>query len=338
MFVLLHRDAQPSRLSELFTRLGIAVTPEGNGLRLTGPVFCVDPAWLRSQPEVAGVIELDPAAPLADRSGREDTVVQVGNARFGGGHFGVIAGPCAVEDEACIDAAAQIAARCGASVLRGGAFKPRTSPYHYQGIGETGLQLLSAAGKRHGLPVVAELMSPEDCETLSTRVELVQIGARNMQNFPLLRAAGRLDCPILLKRGFCATQEEWLLAAEYILAGGNSRVILCERGIRTFEPGQRFTLDLGAVAALKRRTHLPVIVDPSHAAGQAELVEPLALAAVCAGADGLMVEIHPKPASALCDARQALNEYGFSRLMDAVNSLRSHITKDSIERRQNPDA
>jgi 3-deoxy-7-phosphoheptulonate synthase len=223
----------------------------------------------------------------------------------GGPEFVVMAGPCAVEDAVQIADAAAAVARAGCPVLRGGAFKPRTSPYSFQGLGVAGVRLLLDAADRHGLAAVTEVLEPADLPALDG-VALLQVGARNMQNFALLKALGRLRRPVLLKRGPAATVEEWLLAAEYLLDGGNDQVILCERGIRSFEPSTRNTLDLAAVVLAKQRTHLPVIVDPSHATGRRELVVPLSLAAAAAGADGLLVEVHPRPAEALSDGAQAL--------------------------------
>lgn len=329
MFVLLHPGTNPDRIIMQLDKLSVNAACDGSGLWLTGETWRIDTAWLRQQSEVIDVLQISGQTPLCSRNGREDSVVSVGSAKFGGGSFGVIAGPCAVESEASVNSCANVVVQYGGSVLRGGAFKPRTSPYHFQGMGQAGLQLLCQAGKDHGLPVIAELMSPEDCETLAQQVDMIQIGARNMQNYPLLRAAGMLRKPVVLKRSFCATQEEWLMAAEYILSGGNTQVILCERGIRTFEAGQRFTLDLGAVASLKRKTHLPIIVDPSHAAGRAALVTPLALAAVCAGADGLMIEVHPNPECAFCDGQQALDESAFASLMDSVGRIRRQISTNA---------
>ncbi len=243
---------------------------------------------------------------VALTEGRERTIVRVGDAEVGGDRFCLIAGPCAVESRAQIhEAAAMVKAR-GASMLRGGAFKPRSSPYSFQGLGFEGLDLLVEAGEAYELPVVTEVLRPEDVEAVAAKADVLQVGARNMQNFALLKELGRVHRPILLKRGMSATIEEVLLAAEYIMAGGNHRVILCERGIRTFETATRNTLDVSAVPVLKARTHLPVIVDPSHAAGERELVVPLALAAAAVGADGLIVEAHPNPAEALCDKEQAL--------------------------------
>ena len=233
----------------------------------------------------------------------------------GGDGFVVIAGPCAIERAAQTEAAAEAVARCGAHAIRGGAFKPRTSPYSFQGLGETGLEVLASAARRHRLPIVTEVMETAQLPLLLQFADVLQIGARNMQNFSLLKAVGMLRRPVLLKRGLSATLDEWLLAAEYILEGGNEQVILCERGIRTFEPQLRNTLDLAGMAWVKQRTRLPVLVDPSHATGDRALVIPMALAAAAAGADGLLVEVHPRPAEALCDGAQALTPAMFSELM-----------------------
>lgn len=238
---------------------------------------------------------------------RKPMIVRAAGVEFGGDRFVLIAGPCAVESRQQILHAAEMVKSRGASMLRGGAFKPRSSPYSFQGLGADGLKLLQEAGHAHGLPTVTEVLRTEDVPLIARSADVLQVGARNMQNFSLLRALGSIDRPILLKRGLSATVKELLLAAEYIIAGGNQRVILCERGIRTFETATRSTLDLGAVAVLKTRTHLPVIVDPSHAAGHRHLVLPLALAAAAVGADGLIVEAHPNPEEALCDKEQALH-------------------------------
>jgi len=245
----------------------------------------------------------------------EGTQVPLGpGLAVGGPAFVVMAGPCAVEDGAQIADAAAAVAGAGCPVLRGGAFKPRTSPYSFQGLGAAGVRLLRDAAAAHGLAVVTEVLEPADLPALEG-VALLQIGARNMQNFALLKALGRLRRPVLLKRGPAATIEEWLLAAEYLLDGGNEQVILCERGIRGFDPATRNTLDLAAVVIAKQRTHLPVIVDPSHATGRRELVIPLSLAAATAGADGLLVEVHPRPAEALSDGAQALLPAELGELM-----------------------
>ncbi len=259
----------------------------------------------------------------------ETTVVDVGSVRFGDGSYPVIAGPCAIEGEDQMMEAAAMAKEGGASMLRGGAFKPRTSPYSFQGLGEEGLWLLEHAGKENGLPTVTEVMQPEQVELVATHADMLQVGARNMQNFPLLKAVGQAAKPVMLKRGPSATIDEWLLAAEYILNEGNANVLLCERGIRTFETRTRNTLDISAVPVVQRLSHLPVIVDPSHATGERELIVPMALAGRAAGADGLMVEIHPRPDAALSDGPQQLDRAGF---MDLMQSLGLPALRDDIDR------
>jgi 3-deoxy-7-phosphoheptulonate synthase len=244
--------------------------------------------------------------------------VAVGPVEIGGPAFVVAAGPCAVESAAQAEGVAEAVGAAGAHLLRGGVYKPRTSPYAFQGLGEPGLSILKRSGARHGLPVVAEVLETSQLAAMIDHVDVLQVGARNMQNFALLRALGKVRRPVLLKRGFAATVEEWLLAAEYLLDGGNTQVILCERGIRTFETATRNTLDLASVALVKQRSHLPVLVDPSHATGMRELVIPMALAAAAAGADGLLVEVHTKPEEALCDGRQALTPELFAELMQRL--------------------
>jgi len=244
-----------------------------------------------------------------------DTVVRVGSTSIGGGAFGVIAGPCSIESEEQMLATARAAADSGATMLRGGAFKPRSSPYAFQGMGVEGLQLLRAAGDAVGLPVVTEVLDVRDAEVVAEYADVLQVGARNMQNFMMLDELGTMSRPVLLKRGLSATIEELLSAAEYILKGGNRDVILCERGIRTFETYTRNTLDLAAVAALKSLTHLPVLVDPSHATGRRDLIGPMCRAGIAAGADGLMIEVHPDPEHARCDGPQSLAPADFAVLM-----------------------
>ncbi len=251
----------------------------------------------------------------------EDTVVDVCGAKIGGGHFGVIAGPCSVESAAQIVEVAQDVKASGACMLRGGAFKPRTSPYSFQGMGVDGLELLLEAKKATGLPIVTEIMDPRHCELFEEKVDLVQIGARNMQNFQLLKEVGKMSKPVLLKRGLANTYEEWIMSAEYIMSEGNENVILCERGIRTFETYTRNTLDVAAIPAIKRMSHLPIIVDPSHSGGARWLVEPLTMAAIAAGADGIIVEVHNNPAKAKCDGQQSLNPRQFEGLMGKIGSL-----------------
>ena len=258
----------------------------------------------------------------AAKKGAERAMVRVGNSAVGGGGFSVIAGPCAVESREQIFSAAMCVKAAGADLLRGGAFKPRTSPYSFQGLGREALEWLLEAGRETGLPVVSELMDIGHLE-LFADVDVIQVGARNMQNFELLRELGHTKKPILLKRGLANTLQELLLSAEYIMAGGNDRIILCERGIRTFETATRNTLDLSAVPVLQAETRLPVIVDPSHATGHAALVPPMALAAAAAGADGVMLEVHPDPANALCDGAQALTPAEFSALLPRIRAVRT---------------
>ena len=244
----------------------------------------------------------------------------MGGAAIGGGSFAVIAGPCSVESEAQIIDVAQKVQNSGAALLRGGAFKPRTSPYSFQGMGAAGLDLLLEAKAATGMPIVTELMSEKYCQLFEDKVDVIQIGARNMQNFDLLKEVGKLSKPILLKRGLSNSYEEWIMSAEYIMSEGNENVILCERGIRTFETYTRNTLDLSAIPAVKRMSHLPIVVDPSHAAGMYWMVEPLALAAVAAGADGLIIEVHNDPQNAKCDGQQSLTPEHFDRLMKKLET------------------
>ena len=255
-----------------------------------------------------------------------DTVVKVGNAEIGGGGVSVIAGPCSVESKEQLCSVAEDVKRSGAALLRGGAFKPRTSPYAFQGLRDQGIKLLLEAKEETGLPVVTEIMDISHLP-LFEKVDVIQVGARNMQNFELLRELGKTKKPILLKRGLSSTVEEFLMSAEYIMAGGNENVILCERGIRTFERATRNTLDLSAVALLKTLTHLPVIVDPSHATGIASLVKPMALASIAAGADGLIIEVHNDPPHALCDGQQSLTPEAFEDLMKAVKAIAPYAYK-----------
>jgi chorismate mutase/prephenate dehydratase len=260
---------------------------------------------------------------LADRAAHDgDTLVRVGDLLIGGAGFTVMAGPCSVESSDQINTTARYVREHGAHVLRGGVFKPRTSPYAFQGLGYDGLDLLCAAGRAAGLPVITEVMAPEQVRAVAEKADILQIGARNMQNFSLLKEVGKVDRPVLLKRGLSSTIEEWLAAAEYILAQGNGQVILCERGIRTFESATRNTLDLSAVCVLRERTHLPVIVDPSHGTGKRSYVAPMAMAARAAGAHGLLIEVHPDPDKALSDGDQSLTLPEFASLMDGLGRLR----------------
>jgi 3-deoxy-7-phosphoheptulonate synthase len=275
-----------------------------------------EPAAIEMLEGVQEVIRITEPFKLASRSFRpEGTVVVVGDIRIGGDEVVVMAGPCSVESEAQVRAAAAAVRRAGAKILRGGAFKPRSSPYSFQGLGEEGLQLLRWAADEHGLKVVSEVMDLSQVELLARYADILQVGARNMQNFTLLRELGHLRKPVLLKRGIAATIEEWLLSAEYVLAGGNTDVVLCERGIRTFENYTRNTLDISAIPVVKKLSHLPIIADPSHGTGRRDKVAPMARAAVAAGADGLIIEVHCDPDRALSDGAQSLFPGQFDRLM-----------------------
>lgn len=283
----------------------------------------LSPAMFETLPGVERALHiLKPYKLVARECHPANTVVRVRGIPIGGDAVQMIAGPCSVETEAQMAAASDAVAQGGAALMRGGAFKPRTSPYAFQGAGVDGLKLLRDSAARHGLPIVTELMDVRMLDTfLREGVDVIQIGTRNMQNFDLLKAVGRVDVPVVLKRGMSATIGEWLMAAEYIAAGGNHRIVLCERGIRTFETAYRNVLDVTAIAVLKRETHLPVIVDPSHAGGKAWMVSALSCAAVAAGADGLLVEVHPNPAEAWCDADQALTPAEFHSLMHRVAAV-----------------
>lgn len=254
-----------------------------------------------------------------------DSVISLGGGTtIGGDNFCLIAGPCSVETHEQITAVAKAVKNAGANVLRGGAFKPRTSPYDFQGLGALGIEMLSEAKKETGLPIITEVMNVTQLP-LFDDVDIIQVGARNMQNFDLLKEVGKLNKPVLLKRGLCATIKEWLMSAEYIMSEGNEQVILCERGIRTYETATRNTLDLSAIPTLKMLSHLPVVVDPSHATGQSRLVKPMALAAAAAGADGLMIEVHNDPSHALCDGAQSLTPEQFAQVAQQVKKLREAL-------------
>ena len=270
-------------------------------------------------------IKAVPKFKLASRVTKpQDTIIQIKGQYVGGHHLTVIAGPCAIENEYQMLSTARAVKASGATMLRGGAYKPRTSPYSFQGLEEEGLRLLKEAGELVDLPTVSEVISTETFDIVEKYVDVLQIGARNMQNFTLLKRAGRSKKPILLKRGMSATIEELLMAAEYIMSEGNSNIILCERGIRTFETYTRNTLDLSAVLAIKELSHLPIIVDPSHATGRHEMIQPLAKAAVITGAHGLMIEVHYQPEIALCDGPQSLTPEAFDLLMTDINHLRDY--------------
>ena len=293
-----------------------------------GDTTLIDPRQFEIDTCVDKVMHVQEPYKLANRAFHpEDSIIDVSGVKIGGEHLGLIAGPCSVESYEQVLEIAQKAKTSGANLLRGGAFKPRTSPYAFQGLGLEGLDILCAVREEVGLPIVTELMSSKYLDVFNEKVDLIQIGARNMQNFDLLKELGQVDRPILLKRGLNATYEEWIMSAEYIMASGNENVILCERGIRTFETFTRNTLDLQCIPVLRSKTHLPIVIDPSHAGGKWWLVEPMAKAAVAAGADGLMIEVHNDPSKALCDGPQALRPDQFTSLMKEVIALRQALVE-----------
>ena len=293
---------------------------------LVGDTSSVDSEALNRNDIVDQVLKVSAPYKLANRQFHpQDTIIKVGDTAVGGPGLTVMAGPCSVESEDQILSIARDIKVSGATFLRGGAFKPRSSPYSFQGLGLDGLELLKIAREKTGLPIVTEIMSQEHLENFQRDVDVIQIGARNMQNFPLLRDVGQLGRPVLLKRGASCTIDEMLMAADYVLMSGKSNVILCERGIRTFETATRNTLDISAVPVLKSKSHLPVIVDPSHGTGLWKMVEPMAMAAVAAGADGLMIEVHNQPDKALCDGQQSITPPLFHRLMEKVTKIHSLV-------------
>ncbi|MCR5663883.1 MAG: 3-deoxy-7-phosphoheptulonate synthase [Oscillospiraceae bacterium] len=332
MIIIVRKDTGEAQLSELLgwiEQQGLhSQTARGElatVVSVIGDSSSLDVDRIRCLPFVQSVKRITEPFLLAGRGKHpQDTVVSVSGVLVGGGHFALIAGPCAVESEEQLLAAARCVKASGASILRGGAFKPRTSPYDFQGLGIEGLRILSAVKKETGLPVVSEIVDPSTLPFYED-VDLIQVGARNGQNYELLKELARCGKPILLKRSPASTLREYLMAAEYLLAGGNGNVILCERGVRGFDTETRAVLDVSALPVLHELSHLPVIADPSHAAGQARYVGPLSLAAVAAGADGLMVEVHCDPPSALCDAAQALTPESFDRLSARVRRLREAL-------------
>ena len=336
MIVVMKPEAKKEAIESLtaeFEQQGLKVgVTHGVGcsiLGLVGDTTAVDLDKISTNDAVERVMRVQEPYKKANRKFHpEDTVVTVGNAKIGGGSFSVIAGPCSVESKEQICGVAEDVKRSGAALMRGGAFKPRTSPYSFQGMGTPGLDLLLEAKARTGMPIVTELMSPKYCQLFEDKVDVIQIGARNMQNFDLLKEVGKLSKPILLKRGMSSSYEEWIMSAEYIMSEGNENVILCERGVRTFETYTRNTLDLSAIPAIKKMSHLPVVVDPSHATGMYWMVEPMALAAVAAGADGLIIEVHNDPANAKCDGPQSLTPERFDALMGKIQPMLGLVGKD----------
>lgn len=332
MIVILKDQARQEQIDKLklfLTNLGLRID-ESRGdhstiLGLVGDTTRVDADLIASLDAVEAVRRVQEPYKKANRKFHpEDTVVDCSGVKVGGGNFQIIAGPCSVETEEQIVTVAKAVKEAGATLLRGGAFKPRTSPYAFQGLHADGLRLLKLAKQETGLPIVTEIMDASHLD-LFDDVDVIQVGARNMQNFELLKVLGRTRKPILLKRGLANTIQEWLMSAEYIMAGGNDQVILCERGIRTYETATRNTLDLSAVPVLHEKTHLPVVVDPSHATGVSRLVKPMALAAAACGADGLMIEVHNDPKHALCDGPQSLTPEEFADVARRVNALRAVI-------------
>jgi 3-deoxy-7-phosphoheptulonate synthase len=331
LLIVMGAHATPDEVEHVVDRLAEAgcaayVTPgrEATVIGAIGERELLASLPLEGYPGVEQVLPILKPYKLVSRELSPDpTVIVSRGRRIGDGYFGFIAGPCTVEyREQTLETARAVAA-AGVTMLRGGAFKPRTSPYTFQGLGEEALDILAEAREETGLPLVTELMDPRHVEAVLDAADVIQIGARNMSNFSLLAEVGRASKPVLLKRGLSATVEELLMAAEYVVKEGNSEVILCERGIKTFETAMRFTLDIGAIPVLKRETHLPVIVDPSHAAGQRDLVLPLARAAVAAGADGIIVEVHPRPEEALCDGPQQIPAHEFAEFADEIGALAS---------------
>ncbi|HWQ16685.1 MAG TPA: 3-deoxy-7-phosphoheptulonate synthase [Sulfolobales archaeon] len=282
-----------------------------------------------TDPSIEVTIKTRKPYPLASREWKkEDTIVNVNGVEIGGRRIVIAAGPCSVEDEEQMITISRTLKSLGVSMIRGGAFKPRTSPYSFQGLGEKGLKILRRVSEETGLPVVSEIMDPRDIALFREYVDMLQIGARNSQNFSLLKEVGRVKKPVLLKRGFGNTVDEWLSSAEYVLLEGNGSVVICERGIRSFETGTRFTLDVGGIALAKRLTHLPVCADPSHPAGKRDLVAPLALAAIASGADMLLIEVHHNPEKALSDSEQQLDIAGFASLMEKLRSIAKILGRD----------
>ena len=327
------REAILGRLEEMGLRGEPIYGEQRTVIAVLGQVFPELRDELFTMAGVDDVLRVSKPYKLSSREVHEDdTVVELPHGvRVGGGHPVVMAGPCSIESEEQLWASASGVRKAGAHVLRGGAFKPRSSPYSFQGLGKEGLELLAAAGTELGMPVITELLSVRDVDAVASHADVLQIGTRNMQNFVLLAEAGKTGKAVMVKRGMGATIEEWLLAAEYILNEGNPNVILCERGIRTFETATRNTLDLNAIALVKRLSHLPVISDPSHGTGHWYLVRPMSLASIAVGADGLMIEVHPNPDHALSDGAQSLTPANFAELMDETRSLADAVGRSLAE-------
>ena len=336
MLVVMQRSATEEQIDAVLAtirEMGLAPHPMPGSLRMaigiTGNTGAVDPRNLETMPGVMECIRVTKPYKLTGREMHpEDTRIQMRQATIGPGHFTVIAGPCSVENESMILKTAEHLVQRGVKLLRAGAFKPRTSPYSFQGLGIEGLRILEKARAATGIGVVTELMDTDNAEAVEAAADVIQIGTRNMQNFALLRRVARSKKPVLLKRGMSATLEEWLMAAEYILAGGNFQVALCERGVRTFSDHTRNTLDLSVVPPVKQLSHLPVLVDPSHGTGKRDYVPPMAMAALAAGADGLLIEVHPQPDKALSDAAQTLDFAAFDQLLEKLKRLAEPLGRE----------
>ena len=335
MLVVMHSHATAEQIDQVVAsirRMDLTAHPLPGATRtaigITGNVGAVDPRTLEVLPGVLELIRVTKPYKLASREMRAaDTYVKTAQTTIGPGTFTIIAGPCSVENEEMILRTAEFLVGHGVRLLRAGAFKPRTSPYAFAGLGLEGLHILDGARRRTGIGIVTELMDTDHAEAVDEVADLIQIGTRNMQNFSLLRRVSRAARPVLLKRGMSATLEEWLMAAEYVMAGGNYNVVLCERGVRTFSDHSRNTLDLSVIPPAKQLSHLPVLVDPSHGTGKRDYVPPMALAALAAGADGLLIEVHPEPNRALSDGAQSLDFDGFERLLESLRRLAGPLGK-----------
>jgi 3-deoxy-7-phosphoheptulonate synthase len=335
MIVIMDREATEREIARVMGRIGemglgghLSQGVERTVIGVVGQITSEVMEHLEVLPGVKEVVRISKPYKLSSRDFHpQDTVVHVGDLAIGEDQLVVMAGPCAVESEEQLLSTAHAVKEAGATVLRGGAFKPRTSPYSFRGMGEEGLKLLARAREETGLPVITEVMAPEDVDLVASYADILQVGARNMQNFSLLDRVGQAGKPVMLKRGMSATLEDWLLAAEYILAPGNRQVILCERGIRTFETYSRNTFDVNAIPSIRRESHLPIFGDPSHGTGRWRLVEPVALAAVAAGAQGLIIEVHPHPDTAKSDGPQSLTFENFRILMDRVRAVAHAVGK-----------
>ncbi len=339
MIITVKSNADKDQLNEFqswLTNQGYTLHPsQGANYTLIGVIgdtSALDARLIESLEIVDKVTRIQEPFKKANRKFHpQDTIVDIGGVKIGAGHFAIMAGPCSVETPEQVIECAHAVKAAGATILRGGAFKPRTSPYSFQGMGPSGLELLEAAKKETGLPIVSEVMDPSQLQYFDN-VDMLQIGARNMQNFTLLKEVGKLRKPVLLKRGLSATYEEWLMAAEYIMSEGNEQIVLCERGIRTFETKTRNTLDVTAIPMMHELSHLPIIMDPSHAAGMSRMVRPLSLASTGGGADGLMIEVHNDPAKALCDGPQALRPDQFSDLTKDIFAMREIVIKHNLNK------